>query len=330
MSHHIEEFGLGATKDPKDRQDFRLAGIAGVEEVKTQKFELPEHFDPNNQYNRGSCTSQAQAHHKERQEHSSRSARFIMALTKQLEGNTRYGAYTRNTFKIVNKEGACLEKLYPEPDLTMSWEKYIDVDEIPKSCHNDAKQHKSQSYWRVGKSIDELRLALTKYKNSVVCSMSWYKEFNNVGLLPGGILPKIFKTPVGGHAVEAVGFDDYKRLIKFKNSWGKKWGVDGYFYMPYDIFLNVVWDLWCSLDIPNDLPVDLYYGQKRTWTSYMRERAMAFNPWLFRKIKRLPNHREIKALAYGFWGYEEVFEGSVGEIWLEHTKPGAKKIGLIK
>jgi hypothetical protein len=36
----------------------------------------------------------------------------------------------------------------------------------------------------------------------------------------------------GGHEFCAVGLDEDEELIKFANSWGTEWGVDGYFYMP--------------------------------------------------------------------------------------------------
>ena len=84
-------------------------------------------------------------------------------------------------------------------------------------------------------------------------------------------------------------------------------------------------DLYTSLDYPKELPVDNRYGIKRTWASFMRERAMAFNAWLFAQIGRLPNNREISALAYGFWDFESVFRGKVGDKWLHTTKPEHEK-----
>jgi ribonucleoside-triphosphate reductase len=86
-------FATGAKRDPKDNRDLKIAGITLVAEVPKQIFVLDEQFPPKMQYARGSCTSQAQSHHKERQEKRKSAARFVMALTKQLEGNTGYGAY---------------------------------------------------------------------------------------------------------------------------------------------------------------------------------------------------------------------------------------------
>lgn len=322
------KLGMGAKKDKRDNRDYRIAGILPASTVEKQHFELVEFFPANNQYSRGSCTSQAQAHHKERQEQVNLSARFIMALTKAFEGNKEYGAYTRNTFKIVEKYGACRDDLMPEPDPTMTWEKYINVDLIPEACYGDAKLHKSQSYWRVDKSIDQIRQVLTEKGSSVVISMAWHKNFNLVG--PNyGLLPDDFGSYVGGHAVEICGFDDFEEYFLIKNSWGESWGAGGFFRLPYKHFEKLVWDCWCSLDMPKDLPVDSRYGLERDWAGYMREKAIAFNPWLVKKIGRLPNNREISALAYGFWSYESVFLGKHGNHWLNMTKPEAKRRGLI-
>lgn len=272
------------------------------------------------------CTSQAQSHHKERQEKRRSAARFVMALTKQLEGNTEYGAFTRDTFSVVQNLGICAEELYPEPGAEMSWEEYLDVNKIPQACYDDAKNHKSQSYWRVNKDTNEIKTVLLQHKNSIVCSMEWFKEFNRP---TDGILSSSFNNTVGGHAVDLIGWDDFKEVFIFKNSWGNGWGSNGLFYMPYSIFDKVVWDLWCSLDIPEDMPVDLYYGKKRMWTDYLLEKKIAFNPWLFQKIGRLPTNRETTALRF-YWPFEAVFKGKYGDKWLYITFPEYQKNVLNK
>lgn len=323
-------FGLGAKKDPIDRRDFRAAGVVSAVDIPNQVFEIPESFAPNNQFQRPSCTSQAQSHHKERQESIELSARFIMALTKKMEGNTNEGAYTRNTFKIVNTYGACRQNLYPEPNPPMSWVEYIDYTKIPLECYEDAKEHKSESFWRVENAVNDIKRVLIERKNTVVISMEWFSKFNNASIGDGGILPiDNLGTSVGGHAIEVKGFDDFKGYLKLKNSWGNAWGDQGFCYMPYDLLPRVVWDAWCSLDIPAKLPVDLRYGLPRTWQTYLLEKKFAFDPWIIKKISRLPNNREIIGLAYGNWDFESVFKGRCKEVWLYHTKPEARKLGLI-
>lgn len=316
----------GAKKDKKDRRDNRVRGITAVGAIPKQRFVLDDAFPSKNQYQRGSCISQAQAHHKERQEKKTMSARFIMANTKKLEGNIEYGGYTRNSFKVVNKIGACSEDLLPEPGPQITWEEYIDVNKIPENCFKDAERHKSQSYWRVNNIDDEIKSTFLNHHNSMVLSMAWYSEFNRPSK-ETGILPTEYSNYAGGHAVEIRGWDDFKEYWILKNSWGEGWGKNGEFNIPFSMFhdkkfnRDLIWDIWTSLDIPEKLPVDEYYGEKRTWTTYVREKSIAFNPWLHGQIDRLPNNREISALAYGFYPFAAVFRGSVGDAWLYMTYP---------
>lgn len=315
---------MGTFKDKKDRRDLRLSGIQRDVAIPNY-FCLSDDFDSKNQDNRGSCTSQAQAHHKEKQEKVKIGARPIMAWTKNLEGNTKYGAHTRNTFKIVNKIGCTKEEFFPEPGVNMSWEEYIDVNNLPEGAKEKASEHKSKSYWRVDNSINKVKQAIYRNKNSVVVSMAWFSEFNRPN--SDGMLPDYNKNgKYGGHAIEIKGWDEKKKAFIGKNSWGEQWGKDGDFLLPYDFFDDVVWDIWCSLDIPaKDLPVDEFYGQERTWGKYIMEKAVAFNPWLRKKIKRAPNNREIKGLVYGYYPYEYVFEGVIDDKWLYITYPEYKK-----
>lgn len=319
-------YTTGAKKDPEDRRDLRIAGITSETDTLPRKFILNDKYESKNQFSRGSCTNQAQAHHKQRQEKIRLSARFGMALTKQLEKNRIYGAYTRNSFKIPQKFGLCEESLFPEPNRGMSWYEYINTEKIPSECYSNALKHKSKSYWRVNRNIDAIKKVLITHGNSVVISMEWFKEFNDV---PDGYLPLQFENSVGGHAVDVIGWDDEMAALIVKNSWGEKWGNNGNFYLPYLNFLLVVWDCWCSLDIPENPRVDNNYGQKRTWDSYLLEKSFAFNPWLINKIRRLPNNREIKGLAYGRWDMASVFLGKSGDIWLYNTKPEAREKKLI-
>ncbi len=54
----------------------------------------------------------------------------------------------------------------------------------------------------------------------------------------------------GRHAVVVVGYDDNKAGGSFKifNSWGKKWGNNGYFWIKYDFWNQAVYDMYILHD----------------------------------------------------------------------------------
>ena len=60
---------------------------------------------------------------------------------------------------------------------------------------------------------------------------------NYVGLDSSGTMIRpsgeVYPT-FGYHRVYCVGYDDIKKRWKLKNSWGKSWGKNGYFYVSYE------------------------------------------------------------------------------------------------
>ncbi len=72
------------------------------------------------------------------------------------------------------------------------------------------------------------------------------------GVLP---LPTEVERPLpdGYHAVMAVEYDDDKSAFLILNSYGRDWGKDGYFYMPYDFITDAemcsdFWTITFDLD----------------------------------------------------------------------------------
>lgn len=316
----------GAKKDKRDKRDLRTRGIIASQSKYLDIFELDEKFLPKMQWGRGSCTNQAYAHHKERQEQNKMSARYGMAKVKtDIEHNTGYGGYTRNGFKSGSKVGIASEEKYPEPNNTMGWKEYIDASLIPSEVDVDALKHKSESYWRVDKTLTDIKDILITGK-SVVISMAWFSVFNSPML--DGTLPSYdMNARRSGHAVDICGWNDKSRVLKIKNSWSKNWGKYGYFYMPYDYMTDLIWDLWTSLDIPKNVPVDDFYGN--TYGPFNKWQDIYLSAKVLLKYKRLPTRRELNALL-AYWDFASVFEGVSGDTWLYYTKMEAHINKLIK
>ena len=303
----MDKFG-GAKKDRPDRRDYHLSGIAGIVELPVD-FRLNDPFPIKDQNGFGSCTGQATAGHKQLQEGVELSARFAYAMTKKLEGNKEWGAYTRNQFRVLAEVGSVPEKAWPEkhdiPELD-----YLNWELIPSFVTQDAALHKSSKYWRVDSDFQSIKQAIYQYKQAVVITVPWYASY----MKPKDGYLEYDKSSGQkyGHAVLVEGW--HADWLTVKNSWGTDWGLNGMCYFGKDF---PIWDCWTSADMPEKLPVELRYGQPR---NYSMEKVTAFNPWLIRKIKRLPSNIEINALWYGKWDFEAVFKGRVQDQWLYEIK----------
>jgi C1A family cysteine protease len=60
-------------------------------------------------------------------------------------------------------------------------------------------------------------------------------------------LPRKGERMIGGHAVMAVGYDNAKKILFFRNSWGADWGKAGYGSLPYGYLESreLSDDFWC-------------------------------------------------------------------------------------
>ena len=57
-------------------------------------------------------------------------------------------------------------------------------------------------------------------------------------------MPKKKEKVLGGHAVMAVGYNQKDERFLVRNSWGARWGKDGYLTMPYEYLETLAADFW--------------------------------------------------------------------------------------
>ncbi|WP_158655121.1 C1 family peptidase [Flavivirga eckloniae] len=108
----------------------------------------------------------------------------------------------------------------------------------PPSESKDKRHFKIKYFRRTSSSIEETKNLLNINKAIVSGLIIYQSNYNNKnGLMT---YPKVDEQPMGGHAICLVGYDDNKQLIKFKNSWGKNWGDNGYGYISYADFEKLV------------------------------------------------------------------------------------------
>lgn len=76
----------------------------------------------------------------------------------------------------------------------------------------------------------EEMIATLGYIGPVVAAVNWYSSFYTPD--KNGVV-KLGGSRVGGHCFLVIGVDVSKRLFLCKNSWGKRWGKNGNFYISY-------------------------------------------------------------------------------------------------
>lgn len=194
----------------------------------------------------GSCTANAGAgllEYYERRafgQHMDGSRLFLYKATRNLLGWTGdQGAYLRTTMKAMALFGVPPEQYWPyDPNA-------FDV-EPPAFLYAFAQNFQALKYYRLdpyGSTPGQALVAVKKYLAAGLPSMfgfTLYSSFPAVGAGSGDIpFPEKGERVLGGHAVDAVGYDDAKVIGKAKgallirNSWGTDWGEAGYGWLPY-------------------------------------------------------------------------------------------------
>ena len=245
---------LGCLKDEFSGKDYLMRAYLPVMKI-PKKIDYTSKLSPvRNQGDEGSCVGFASATGmKEYQEmldyakFIELSPRFVYNECKKIDGMPEAeGTTLRAAMQVLNKLGVCQEKFWPyKPHQT---------DKAKKGFSADAKKFRIKTYARI-LNLDELRLNLAT-KGPCIIGVQVFQGMmtTKTGIVP---MPKKNERPLGGHAICPVGYDDKKKLVKFKNSWSEKWGKKGYGFLPYAYIENYMMDAWSSVDIDDPNPLTL-------------------------------------------------------------------------
>jgi C1A family cysteine protease len=158
-----------------------------------------------------------------------RSRLFVYYCERVLENTVAEdaGAMIRDGMKVIANFGAPAES---------SWPYNIGQFAVrpPAKVFRAALQHRAASYRRVTRDLRQMKGCLAD-GFPFVFGFSVYDSFESDAVARTGVvpLPKPTESLLGGHAVLAVGYDDGAERFLVRNSWGKGWGDDGYFTLPY-------------------------------------------------------------------------------------------------
>jgi C1A family cysteine protease len=266
MPYRID--GLGWLPDPPDFRDYHLEDKEVSKSVDTnlrsmaqqspvRAFESKVRRPPNSvdlrhlcsdvedQQDIGSCTAQAVCALVEYLQrnldgrHIDVSPLFLYKVTLSFLGwSGDTGAFVRSAIKALRLFGVPPEDYYP-------YHTELFDQEPAAFAYAFAGNYKAIQYHRLDR-LEELKKSLAQgipFAFGFTCYRSLYNpEVNKTGVIP---LPTRNDEVIGGHAVMAVGYDNGKGHLYFKNSWGTEWGDDGYGALPFEyIEYGLAQDYW--------------------------------------------------------------------------------------
>ena len=169
---------------------------------------------------------------------------FIYYNERLVEGsvNQDAGAMLRDGIKVMSKVGVCPESVW----------KYDDKHDFFKQQPDDksyelAQKCKVIGYARVAQDLSQFKLCI-KSGYPFVFGFAVLSSFQTAEVARTGkmVMPQATDQQLGGHAVCAVGYDDFQQCFIVRNSWGEGWGDKGYFYMPYEYICHpaLAHDFW--------------------------------------------------------------------------------------
>lgn len=158
---------------------------------------------------------------------------FIYWMERYLEGdvNEDSGAMIRTGAKVCFKYGAPLEPIWP-------YRVQVFKQQPNAQAYKEATLHKAKSYTYINGLIG-MKVCLAQGFPFAI-GFTVYESFESDEVAHTGIvpLPEGGEAMLGGHAVAVVGYDDLKKAFLVRNSWGKGWGLSGFFWAPYSYFGN--------------------------------------------------------------------------------------------
>lgn len=235
----------GWVPDIPDQRDYLYRAIRPVVKL-PKEVDLREHCSMVEDQSRlGSCTAQALAGNLEFLDniidhiYTDVSRLFIYYNERVLIDTVEYdsGAMLRDGIKTLKNDGACEESTWP-----YIIERF--AKKPPRRCYEKARAHRIVSYHRI-ETLREMLICLAE-GFPFVFGFTVYESFETERVARTGVvnMPKKKESAIGGHAVMAVGYNQRKKRFLARNSWGKRWGMGGYFTMPFEYMESLADDFW--------------------------------------------------------------------------------------
>ncbi len=164
------------------------------------------------------------------------SALFIYNQVKL--GDCYQGSLFSQSLTFLKENGDCLSSDFDHPK--------DDCDRFPRDKHKKSAEknpYEVRDYFTIFRStadkvekVSQTKLSLSEGK-PVIIGMMIRDNFKLLSKEDEYWDPEKGNTAsAGGHAMVVIGYDDDKNAFEVMNSWGEKWGNDGFFWIGYDDF----------------------------------------------------------------------------------------------
>jgi len=141
------------------------------------------------------------------------------------------GMIMRDALDVVKKYGDVPKEHFPQNVETPMALKLYErkADEL----YDIGRPNRISEYCRIN-TVTAAKLALSAGV-PLLMAMEWYADMH----LEDGVLKTNYSGYEGGHCMFIYGWDE--RGWKIQNSWGKDWGINGTFILPYEIGMAECW-----------------------------------------------------------------------------------------
>jgi hypothetical protein len=222
----------------------KLAGIPlastpfGGDEL-PKSFDLSDKMPPvGNQGSQNSCVAWAIAYamksYQEKVEIGQQLQFSPSYIYNQINNGMNVPTYVTDALNMMSEQGVCPyeDMPYVESDFTSK----------PSETAKQAAKRFRIDFWR---QVNVADLKEVKAQISagypVIIGADVSKDFVDDGFAKkADYIWKEAGTSAGGHCMLLVGYDDSKQAFKLMNSWGKDWGDNGFGWVSYDLFPNVI------------------------------------------------------------------------------------------
>ncbi len=237
-------FHPGGYRDAHDTRDRRFA--ASIKHLPS-KTDLSRFCGAvYNQYRTQTCSANALASAltldaNQRDEELAPPSRLFMYYNARVLTNTQAtdsGTTIRNAIKAFAHRGACPERQWP-------FLKREITKRPARACYRDAVLLAIR-YHRIPQQLDDLRAALAQGRAFIFGIQAYVEPFTEAAKSGKLRLPRKANTLAGGHALIAVGYDSTKRCFLARNSLGRDYARDGFFWIPDAYFTDpdLTYDFW--------------------------------------------------------------------------------------